>query len=127
MKKAIFMIGLFLIPIQVNARTYINMGECKITAYCPCKICSDNWGHQTFSGKTARSNHTVAIDRTVFDIGSKIKIGDTIYVAEDVGGKVKGDHVDIFFDTHEEVEAFADGKGIEYKNVWVIRDNKEEK
>lgn len=121
MKKVIFMIGLFLIPIQVNARTHINMGEFKLTAYCPCEECSEGWGRQTASGKTAEAGRTIAVDPDIIDIGSKVKIGNKIYIAEDIGGGVKGDHIDVFFDSHEEVEAFNDGKGIKYTNVWVVR------
>ena len=82
MKKVIFMIGLFLIPIQVNARTHIDMGEFKLTAYCPCEECSEGWGRQTASGKTAEAGRTIAVDPDIIDIGSKVKIGNKIYIAE---------------------------------------------
>lgn len=117
MKKLLILLALFLVPIQADARTYINMGECKITYYCPCEICSEGWGHQTSSGATARSGHTVAVDPDVFDIGSKILIDGIVYTAEDIGGGVQGDHVDIFVDTHEET---LEG-GVKYKDVKVIR------
>ena len=103
--------------IEMEARTLINMGECKITYYCPCEICSEGWGRQTYSGKTARSEHTVAVDPEVFDIGSKLLIDGKIYVAEDVGGGVCGDHVDIFVDTHEET---LEG-GVRFTDVKVVR------
>lgn len=109
---------LFLLPTQVNARTYIDYGLMKCTAYCPCVSCSDNYGRQTHSGKTAEAGRTIAVDPSVIDIGSKVKIGDHIYVAEDVGNAVIGDTVDIFFDTHEEVDAF----GVQYKLCWVVKD-----
>ena len=104
-----------------SKRKLIDMGEFKITAYCPCEGCSDGWGRRTYSGKTAEAGRTIAVDRSVIDIGSKVKIGKHIYIAEDTGGKVDGDHIDIFFDTHEEVEEFANRKGIKYINVWVVR------
>lgn len=115
---------IFLFSISAEAKTkpkLINMGEFKLTAYCPCRKCSDNWGRQTYSGKTAEAGRTIAVDRSVINIGSKVKIGKHIYTAEDTGGKVDGDHIDIFFDTHEEVEAFANRKGIKYTNVWIVR------
>ena len=33
-------------------------------------------------------------------MGSKVMIGGVIYTAEDRGGGVKGNHIDIFYDTH---------------------------
>ena len=69
-------------------------------------------------GRYCKSEHTIAVDPDVISLGSKVKIGDTVYVAEDVGGQVSGDHIDIFFDTHEEVEEF----GVKYKQVEVIID-----
>lgn len=117
MRKIILLLALFLVPIHADARTYINMGQCKITYYCPCWECSRQWGDQTYSGKTAKSNHTVAVDLSVFDIGSKLLIDGKVYTAEDIGGGVKGDHVDIFVDTHEETLK----GGVKYKDVKVIR------
>lgn len=123
MKKliAIASLLLFLLPTQVNAKEVIDMGEFRLTAYCPCKICSDHWGRQTYSGKQATAKHTVAADLSYFNIGDKITINGVEFVVEDVGGKVKGETLDIFFDTHEEVEAFNNGKGIAYGEVLIWR------
>lgn len=123
MKKliAIATLLLFLLPTQVNAEKVIDMGTFKLTAYCPCWECSQQWGRQTKSGKMATSKHTVAADLTVMNIGDKITINGKEFVVEDCGSHVKGDHLDIFFDTHEEVEAFNDGKGIAYGNVLIWR------
>ena len=90
----------------------------KITAYCPCKACSGKYGRNTATGVKARSNHTVAVDPKIIKYGSKVYIDGKKYVAEDCGGDVKGYHIDIFFDTHAEVEAF----GKQYKQVIVKGD-----
>ena len=95
----------------------IDMGTFKCTAYCPCESCSDDFGRRTHSGTTAESGRTVAVDPDVIDIGSKVKIGKHTYVAEDTGGRVVGDTIDIFFDTHEEVEDFE----VKYRQVYVLR------
>ena len=117
MRKIILLLALFLVPIQADARTYINMGECKITYYCPCEICSEGWGHQTYSGKTARSEHTVAVDPNVIAYGTKLLIDGHVYTAEDCGGNVRGDHVDIYLDSHELTEKL----GVKYTDVWIVR------
>lgn len=95
-----------------KAREY---ADWKITAYCPCKACSGKYGRNTATGKIARSNHTIAVDPKIIKYGSKVYIDGKKYIAEDCGGDVKGYHIDIFFDTHDEVEAF----GKQYKQVIV--------
>lgn len=120
MKRYLFLfLMLFLLlstPVS-SKKKKIDMGRFKLTAYCPCCRCSKGYGRSTVSGKSARSNHTIAVDTSVIDLGSKVKIGKKTYTAEDCGSGVNGDHIDIFFDTHEEVEDF----GLKHKNVWVVR------
>ena len=102
--------------ISIEAKT-INMGKFKLSAYCPCEECSEGWGRQTHLGVRARSNHTVAADLSVMNLGDWITIDGKKYKVEDSGGGVVGDHIDIFFDTHDEVEDF----GIRYGNVKILR------
>ena len=120
--KKIFLIFIILIglnfSLNVSAKEKkINMGQFKLTAYCPCEECSEGWGRRTAAQTSAQSEYTIAVDPDIIDLGSKVKIGNKIYKAEDTGGAVEGDHIDIFFDTHEEVEDF----GVRYKNVQVIK------
>ena len=77
-----------------------SLGFFRTTGYCPCKQCSEGWGRRTSTGSIATSGHTIAVDPRVIPYGSKVMIGGVIYTAEDRGGGVKGNHVDIFFDTH---------------------------
>lgn len=91
----------------------ITMGRFKLTGYCACYECSEGWGRKTHSGTYAESNHTVAADLSVLNLGDWITIDGKKYKVEDSGGAVKGDTIDIFFDTHEEVEEF----GVRYGNV----------
>lgn len=94
-----------------------NVVKCKVTAYCPCHTCSEGYGRSTAIGKRARSGHTIAVDPSIFQYGTKIRIGNRVYTAEDRGGGVKGYHIDIFFDNHSQVRAY----GVKYKNVEVIK------
>lgn len=89
----------------------------KTTAYCPCKECSGGYGNHTATGKTARSNHTIAVDPDVIRYETKVTIDGTTYTAEDCGGAVKGRHIDIYFDNHADVEKY----GVRYKKVRVKR------
>ena len=86
----------------------------KATAYCSCEKCcdkdpSDKWYGITASGKKAKWG-TVAVDRKVIKLGSKLRIDgfpDTIFRAEDVGGAIKGNHIDVWFPSHEEALRFG--------------------
>ena len=92
---------------KVEIEQWENAGTFDLTAYCPCKECSGKWGNKTKSGSRAKENKTVAVDPNVIEIGSKVKINGKVYVAEDIGAAVKGNTIDIYFDSHEDVEEFG--------------------
>lgn len=86
-----------------NGQPGKKLGQFVTTAYCPCKICCGaNANGITASGKKARANHTVAVDKSVISLGTKIIIDGKEYVAEDTGGAIKGKRIDIFFNSHKE-------------------------
>lgn len=89
-------------PAEIPERTMVSLGTFRLTAYCPCRVCSEGWGRRTSSGALATAEHTVAVDPRVIPIGSRLLINGKEYVAEDIGGAVKGNHIDIFFNTHAE-------------------------
>ena len=67
----------------------------------------------TATGKNARQG-MIAVDPKVIPYGTKVEIKDMgEFVAEDSGGNIKGNRIDIFFDSKDEAKAF--GK----KGVWV--------
>lgn len=118
----ILVIIIAFIPLQVFATTIscyerIPMGRFKLTAYCPCCDCSDDYNWETSTGATATEGRTIAVDPKVIDPGSQVLIGDTVYIAEDCGGKVKGDVIDIFFEDHDDVEEFE----VKYCDIWIIK------
>ncbi|MGL5438025.1 MAG: 3D domain-containing protein [Lachnospiraceae bacterium] len=84
--------------------TGTSLGTFRTTAYCPCYQCSEGWGRQTSTGATAKSNHTIAVDPNVIPYGTKVMINGVVYTAEDRGGGVKGQHIDIFYDTHSQTK-----------------------
>ena len=100
-----------------DGRTAHLLGTFRLTAYCPCRSCSEGWGRHTSSGAIAAAGHTVAVDPRVIPIGSKLMINGTVYTAEDVGGGVKGRHVDLFFDTHAQTRQF----GSQMAEVYLIQ------
>ena len=107
---------LMTMPIKANAEL-ISMGECKITYYCSCPICSGPWGDLTATGTRCVEGRTVAVDPNTIAYGTKLLIAGHVYTAEDCGGNVKGDHVDIYLDDHD----LTDELGVKYMDVWIVK------
>ena len=96
----------------------ISLGEFKVTAYCPCELCSAHWGDTTYMGTTAEAGRTIAVDPEVIPLGSEVEIDGDTYIAEDIGGAVKGNHVDIYFNTHDEAIEW----GRQFHDVLLIKE-----
>ena len=80
-------------------KTIANIGTYKVTAYCACSKCCGKSTGITASGKKATAGRTIAAPSN-FAFGTKLKIGDNVYVVEDRGGAIKGNRIDIFMDSH---------------------------
>ena len=96
----------------------ISLGEFKVTAYCPCPECSAQWGDTTYTGTMAEAGRTIAVDPEVIPLGSEVEIDGDTYIAEDIGGAVKGNHVDIYFNTHDAAIEW----GRQFKEVLLIEE-----
>ena len=103
------------LKLQQELNSWAELYDVKLTAYCPCEECSSHWGKSTKSGRKAIKGRTVAVDPNVIKIGSEVKINGHTYIAEDVGGGVKGLHIDIYMDNHKDTENF----GVKYTDVKV--------
>ena len=88
----------------IKNATLVSLGTFKTTAYCPCRSCSEGYGRLTKTGTQATASRTVAVDPRVIPLGSHLLIDGVEYIAEDVGGGVKGKHIDIFYNTDHGVE-----------------------
>lgn len=77
------------------------------TAYCPCEKCCGKSDGITATGTKATAARTIAVDPSVIPYGTNVIIDGVTYVAEDCGGAVKGNDIDIFFNTHEEALNFG--------------------
>lgn len=78
-----------------------------VTAYCSCSHCSDDWGTNTASGKKATQGRTIAVDTSKIPLGTEVEINGHTYIAEDVGGKIKGNRIDVYFNSHSEALDFG--------------------
>lgn len=81
-----------------------------VTAYCPCEMCCDKSDGITATGVTAIQGRTIAVDPNYIPYGTEITINGNTYVAEDCGGAIKGNRIDIYFDSHQEAVEF----GVQY-------------
>ena len=79
----------------------------EVTAYCPCtKCCGPNAQGITASGKLVSFNggKFVAADTSVLPFGTKLVIpgyaGDAAVEVADRGGAIKGNKLDLYFDSH---------------------------
>lgn len=89
------------------------------TAYCTCPKCCGIWSAEhesrigtgyvqtTYSGTIPTEGRTIAVDPDVIPLGSTVVADDREYIAEDIGGAIKGDRIDFYFDSHEEALAFG--------------------
>ena len=94
----------------------VSLGTFKITGYCGCERCSGE--HKlTYSGTVPKAHHTISADLTRFPIGTQLRIGDTIYTVEDKGSSVKGNTLDIYYDSHDEALA----NGVYYAEVFLVQ------
>ena len=59
----------------------------------------------------------IAVDPSVIPYGSLIYIPyfDKYFIAEDCGGAIKSNHIDVFFNNHEDALDF----GVQYANVYI--------
>ena len=100
----------------------VYMGDFKITYYCAENydhICGTSNG-QTSTGSKAVVGRTIAVDPTLIPYGSNVYIeGYGWYVAEDCGGGINGNSIDMLVNTHEEALAL----GRDNKNVWILIKN----
>ena len=83
-----------------------------VTHYCICqKCCGKTPDHPAYgitaSGKVAEPNVSVAVDPDIIPLGSTVIVdyGDGelhYYRADDTGGAIKGNHIDLCMNSHEE-------------------------
>ena len=103
------------------------IGKFYLTGYCSCTKCTKGTGI-TYSGKPVQAGHTVAADLTCIPLNTFILLEgcdgpnatdyDGIYQVEDIGGKVKNRHIDIYQPTHEEAGDVTKS-GYNYSNVYL--------
>lgn len=93
------------VPVEASPeppKTYV----VEATAYCACSKCTPGKGI-TASGTVPKENHTVAADWSVFPKGTKLEYDGIVYTVEDTGSAIKGEKIDIYFESHQEALNFG--------------------
>jgi len=96
-------------------------GAYRITAYCPDSCCCGSYADGiTATGKKVRLG-MIAVDPKVIPLHSLVRIaGLGEFVAEDIGGAIKGKRIDIFMRNHRDALEF----GVQHRNVAILRRGK---
>ena len=87
----------------------------KATAYCPCEKCCGKWAKNrpngivyTANGEVAKEGVTIAADWDVLPPGTEVEIeGIGTRKVQDRGGAIRGNRIDIYFETHEQALKFG--------------------
>ena len=111
---------------ELNAE-YKCLGEFTLTAYCPCVECCGEWSkdhpsrigtdyiQRTITGTIPKQGRTIGVDPDVIPYGSVVVIDGHEYMAEDTGGLIEGNHIDIYFDNHTDALKF----GLQTEKVYI--------
>lgn len=83
----------YLIAQLEELQKWRTLGQFTITYYWPGE---DKYGRLTSTGNIAREGKTIAVDPTIIPYGSIVLINGNEYVAQDCGGAIKGNKIDIF-------------------------------
>ncbi|MGN0398577.1 MAG: NlpC/P60 family protein, partial [Blautia sp.] len=84
-----------------------SLGTFKITHYCSGSCCNDEWAGVTSTGAPLIEGDTIAVDPSVIPYGTKVIINGHIFTAEDCGGAIKGNRIDVFVNDHERANQYG--------------------
>lgn len=104
---------------EAQSKKYL--GEFTITHYCTEKyahICGN--GENTASRTQVTAGRTVAVDPKVIPYGTKLYIEGYGYrIAEDTGGAITNNKIDIAVETHDEANKLGTKRGVK---VWIVEE-----
>lgn len=103
------------------------IGNFKLTAYCSCYECCDEYalnrpvdenGNEIVYGaigEVLTEGYSIAVDPDVIPYGTEVIIDGVTYKAQDCGGAIYGNEIDVYFADHKKAQEFA----VQYKDVYL--------
>lgn len=106
----------------------VSLGNFKLTAYCSCSLCCGKWalnrpidnnGNEIVYGSIGerlKEGYSIAVDPTVIPYRTEVIINGKVYKAQDCGGAIKGNRIDVYFDDHQAALNY----GVQYAEVFLV-------
>ena len=97
---------------QVNKP--VSLGNFKLTAYCKCSLCCGKWAYDRPDGivygaigEELKEGYSIAVDPNVIPYRTEVIINGKTYKAQDCGGAIKGNRIDIYMTDHKSALEFG--------------------
>ena len=101
----------------------VSLGNFKLTAYCSCSLCCGKWANNRPNGivygaigEELKEGYSIAVDPNVIPYRTEVIINGHTYKAQDCGGAIKGNRIDIYFSSHKDALEF----GVKYAEVFLV-------
>lgn len=115
-----FKILIITLLMSTTTLTTTDLGNFTATHYCSCAKCCGTETGKTATGTQATAERTIAVDPEIIPLGSKVIINNKVYIAEDTGGAIKGNRIDIYCESHQEALEL----GVKKVKVYLIKEEK---
>ena len=102
---------------EAETPSEIYAGRFTTTAYCSCRKCCRGGKNRTKSGTIPQAGRTISADLRVFPLGTKLRINGVVYTVEDSGSGIRGNKLDIFFNSHSQALQY----GKRSADVYIVR------
>lgn len=119
-------------PVQTTTETTESpnkyIGTFRLTAYCSCRECCEGYadnrpidenGNEIVYGAIGEiltEGYSIAVDPKVIPYRTEVLIDGNVYKAQDCGGAINGNEIDVYFSDHQSAKEF----GVQYKDVYII-------
>lgn len=111
-----------LVLLLVQGNLFADVVRMRVSAYCPGACCCGKygWGYKTASGYRIKTGDKFVAAPKRYPFGTKMLIpgySDSPVIVKDRGGAIRGNRLDVYFDTHQE----ALNWGVKYIDVTIMK------